>query len=120
MVNIKKYIQFLSFDQQILEINYTIDGIHNLNNGDDVKENINRKFSSIKELKALRRKIISDNKEIITSLCIIFVLMNSMSLNSEQNIMRKINPKSSNIDSFKYSILISLHYYDIISYKQFL
>ena len=28
--------------------------------------------------------------------------------------MRKINPKSSNIDSFKYSILISLHYY--ISY----
>ena len=27
--------------------------------------------------------------------------------------MRKINPKSSNIDSFKYSILISLHYYDI-------
>ena len=30
--------------------------------------------------------------------------------------MRKINPKSSNIDSFKYSILISLHYYDI-SYR---
>ena len=27
--------------------------------------------------------------------------------------MRKINPKSSNIDSFKYLILISLHYYDI-------
>ena len=27
--------------------------------------------------------------------------------------MRKINPKSSNIDCFKYSILISLHYYDI-------
>ena len=27
--------------------------------------------------------------------------------------MRKINPRSSNIDSFKYSILISLHYYDI-------
>ena len=30
--------------------------------------------------------------------------------------MRKLNPKSSNIDSFKYSILISLHYYDI-SYR---
>ena len=84
MVNIKKYIQFLSFDQQILEINYTIDGIHNLNNGDDVKENINRKFSSIKELKALRRKIISDNKEITTLLCILFVLINAMPLNSEQ------------------------------------
>ena len=27
--------------------------------------------------------------------------------------MRKINPRSSDIDSFKYSILISLHYYDI-------
>ena len=27
--------------------------------------------------------------------------------------MRKINPKSSDIDSLKYSILISLHYYDI-------
>ena len=27
--------------------------------------------------------------------------------------MRKINPKSSDADSFKYSILISLHYYDI-------
>ena len=27
--------------------------------------------------------------------------------------MRKINTRSSNSDSFKYSILISLHYYDI-------
>ena len=27
--------------------------------------------------------------------------------------MRKINPKSSNIDSFEYSVLISLHYYDM-------
>ena len=27
--------------------------------------------------------------------------------------MRKLNPKSSHINSFKYSILISLHYYDI-------
>ena len=27
--------------------------------------------------------------------------------------MRKINPKSSDADSFKYSILIYLHYYDI-------
>ena len=27
--------------------------------------------------------------------------------------MRKIRPKSSNIDSFKYSVLISLHYYGI-------
>ena len=27
--------------------------------------------------------------------------------------MTKVNPKCTNIDSFKYSILISLHYYDI-------
>ena len=27
--------------------------------------------------------------------------------------MRKISPKSPNIDSFKYSVLISLHYYGI-------
>ena len=27
--------------------------------------------------------------------------------------MRKINTRSSNTDSFKYSILISLHYYDV-------
>ena len=27
--------------------------------------------------------------------------------------MRKINPKSSDVESFKYWILISLHYYDI-------
>ena len=36
-----------------------------------------------------------------------------MSLNLWQSIMKKINPKSSNINSFKYSILISLYYYDI-------
>ena len=32
--------------------------------------------------------------------------------------MRKIIPKSSKIDSFKYSILISLHYYDISYYQE--
>ena len=32
--------------------------------------------------------------------------------------MRKINPKSNNIDSFKYSILISLHYYDISYHRE--
>ena len=32
--------------------------------------------------------------------------------------MRKINPKSSNIDSFKYSILISLHCYDIFHHPE--
>ena len=32
--------------------------------------------------------------------------------------MRKINPKSSDIDSFKYSILISLHYCDIFFHPE--
>ena len=32
--------------------------------------------------------------------------------------MRRINPKSNNSDSFKYSILISLHYYDIPYYRE--
>ena len=32
--------------------------------------------------------------------------------------MGKINPKSSNIDSFRYSILISLHYYDIPYHRE--
>ena len=32
--------------------------------------------------------------------------------------MRKINPKSNNIDSFKCSILISLHYYDISYHRE--
>ena len=32
--------------------------------------------------------------------------------------MRTINPKSNNIYSFKYSILISLHYYDIPYHRE--
>ena len=31
---------------------------------------------------------------------------------------RKINPKSSDVDSFKYSILVSLHWYDISFHPQ--
>ena len=32
--------------------------------------------------------------------------------------MKSINPKCTNEDSFKYSILISLHYYDLKSHKE--
>ena len=32
--------------------------------------------------------------------------------------MRSINPKCSNEDSFKYSILISIHYYDLKVHKE--
>ena len=34
------------------------------------------------------------------------------------NIMRKINPKLNNNNSFKYSILISLHYYNIPDHRE--
>ena len=50
----------------------------------DVKEDINRKYSKINQLKAFKKKIILDNKEIITFLNILFVLINSISLNSGQ------------------------------------
>ena len=35
-----------------------------------------------------------------------------------KNIMISINPKCSNEDSFKYSMLISLHDYDLKSHKE--
>ena len=47
----------------------------------DVKENIDKKYSIINELRTLKKQIISDNKEIITLLCILFFLINYMSLN---------------------------------------
>ena len=37
---------------------------------------------------------------------------------NDNNITRKIIPKSSNIDSFKYSKLIPLHYYDISYHRE--
>ena len=36
----------------------------------------------------------------------------------DKNVMRKTNPRSSDEDSLKYSILISLHYYDIIFHPE--
>ena len=103
----------MSFDEQISEINFAIDGMLKVSNTFDVKEDTDIKYSAINHLKALRSKIIKDNKGIITFLYTLFVLIDYMSLNLKQNYNEKNKPKSSNIDSFKYSILISLHYYDI-------
>ena len=64
-----------------------------VNNNIEMKENIDRKYSAIDHLQALRNKIILDNKEIITLLCILFVLINSMSLNSEQKYNEKNKSK---------------------------
>ena len=82
MTSFKKYLQILSFDQQILKINSTIDDMCNCLHLFDEKENINRKYSTINELKTLRRNIISDNKEIIMLLSTLFILIKSSSLNS--------------------------------------
>ena len=82
MESFKKYLQFLSFDEQISKINFTISKMRCLDNMFDVKEDTNRKYSAINELKTLRSKIIKDNKKIITFLCILFLLINFMSLNS--------------------------------------
>ena len=82
MENFKKYLQFLPFDEQISKINFTISKMRCLDNMFDVKEDTNGKYSAINELKTLRSKIIKDNKKIITFLCILFVLINFMSLNS--------------------------------------
>ena len=77
MTNFKKHLQFLSPDQQILEIDLMIDRFHNLNNVVIVIGNIDRNFSKLKELKTLRSKIISNNKETFILLCILFILINS-------------------------------------------
>ena len=84
MTSFKKYLQFLSFDQQILKINSTIDDMRNFLHLFDEKENISRKYSAINELKTLRRKIISENREIIMLLCVLFILIKSLSLYSVQ------------------------------------
>ena len=84
MVKFLKNLQLLSFDEQISEINFATDRMLKVNNNIEIKENIDRKYRAINHLQALRKKIILDNKEIITLLCILFALINSMSLNSEQ------------------------------------
>ena len=93
MVKFLKNLQLLSFDEQISEINFAIDRMLKVNNNIEIKENIYRKYSAIDHLQALRKKIILDNKEIITLLCILFVLINSMSLNSEQKYNEKNKSK---------------------------
>ena len=73
MSNFKKYLQFLSFEQQISKINLAINKMRCLNNLFDV----NKKYNTISELKTLSNKIIKNNKEVITFLYILFVLINS-------------------------------------------
>ena len=53
MTDFKKYLQFLSPEEQICEINGMINEIYNL---DQTYENIKRKFSIINDLKILKNK----------------------------------------------------------------
>ena len=93
MVKFLKNLQLLSFDEQISEINFAIDRMLKVNNNIKIKENIDRKYSAINHLQALRKKIILDNKEITTLLCILSVSINSISLNSEQKYNEKNKSK---------------------------
>ena len=93
MVKLKKNLQLLSFDEQISEINFAIDGMLKVSNTFDVKEDTDIKYSAINHLKALRSKIIKDNKGIMTFLYTLFVLIDSMSLNSKQKYNEQNNHK---------------------------
>ena len=75
MVKFKKNLQLLSFHEQISEINFAIDGMLKVSNTFDVKEDTDIKYSAINHLKALRSKIIKDNKGIMTFLYTLFVFI---------------------------------------------
>ena len=75
MVKFKKNLQLLLFHEQISEINFAIDGMLKVSNTFDVKEDTDIKYSAINHLKALRSKIIKDNKGIMTFLYTLFVFI---------------------------------------------
>ena len=75
MVKFKKNLQLLSFHEQISEINFAIDGMLKVSNTFDVKEDTDIKYNAINHLKALRSKIIKDNKGIMTFLYPLFVFI---------------------------------------------
>ena len=58
-------------------------------------------------------QILSFDEQISEINFVIDKMLISNTIGHDNNIMRKIIPKPSNIDSFRYSILISLHCYDI-------
>ena len=82
-----------SFDEQISEINFAIDRMLKVNSNIEIKESIDRKYSAINHLKALRSKIIKDNKGIIEFLYTLFISITSMTLHLEQKCNEKNKPK---------------------------
>ena len=86
----KNYLQFLTPLDQITEINHAIQDILTYKNKND---NINKKYSIIKQLNIIKKQLLI-------------------------HIMRTINTNASNENSFKYSLLCSLHYFDILRNPQ--
>ena len=86
----KNYLQFLTPFDQINEINHAIQDMLPHKNIDD---NINKKYSIIRQLNIIKKLLLI-------------------------RLMRTINTNASNEDSFKYSILCSLHYLDILRNPQ--
>ena len=86
----KNYLQFLTPFDQINEINHAIQDMLPHKNIDD---NINKKYSIIKQLNIIKKQLLI-------------------------HIMRTINTNASNENSFKYSLLCSLHYFDILRNPQ--
>ena len=79
-----KFKKYPHLNNKYQKINLSIKKMHCLNNMLDVKEDINKKYNTINELKTLRNEVIKDKKEIIIFLTILFILINSLSLNSGQ------------------------------------
>ena len=86
----KNYLQFLTPLDQINEINHAIQDMLPHKNIDD---NINKKYSIIRQLNIIKKQLLI-------------------------RIMRTVNTNASNENSFKYSILWSLHYFDILRNPQ--
>ena len=63
MEDFKKYLRFLSPEDQIFEINYAIYDFNKTNWKD---ENINKKFCILKELQTLKKEIILNHKEYLS------------------------------------------------------
>ena len=99
--NFKRHLEFLIPEEQLCELNHIM---KEFNKSYLPCVNINKKVSMLNQLNILKNNLLIKHK-----LCQQFIRPDF----NDKSIMRKINPRSFNIDSFKYSILISLHYDDI-------
>ena len=67
MTDFKRYLQCLSPEEQLYEINYMI---HDFNKSNRKGENINKKFRIINELKTLKKEIILNHEEYLSEKCV--------------------------------------------------